>query len=78
MNKDDLARFEIDGALAESEPATEDLETWAQWYDRKAEAAAKLRTLAVRTGDDAGVATAQELYDKAVRAAAELRSHNDG
>jgi hypothetical protein len=67
--------FAIDAALNEAEPIGVDLETWAQWYDRKAAAAVLLREHASVKGDRPGVETAVDLQRKATRAAAELRRH---
>ena len=67
--------FAIDGALNEREPAGDDLETWARWWDRKAAAAILLREVCLDRGDRVGADTATHLHDKATWAAAELRRH---
>ena len=77
MRERDWDLFAIDGALNETEPATDDLETWAQWYERKATAAAQLREHALASGDPAGADAATDLEQKATWAAAKLRRHRD-
>jgi hypothetical protein len=77
MSGRDWDLFAIDGALNEAEPSTEDLETLARWYERKATAAALLRQHALDCGDAAGADTAADLEQKATWAAAKLRRHRD-
>lgn len=73
-DKQDWDRFQIDAALNETEPTSDNLELWAQWYDRKAAAAELLRDMATAGGNPDGANDAETLRTASIAGAAKLRA----